>query len=676
MGFAFPLFMWSLALIAIPIIIHLFYFRRYKKIYFSSIRFLKEVKEQQKKAGRLQQLMILASRILAIVFLVLAFAQPFLGRKDKKEGFSARSVILYIDNTFSMHLGANGRDVLTEAKELATAVLEGLHSGDKVILLTNDLDGQLQRWMAPSEAIERLTEISISPSANEWEVISNRINTLFKDAPYPENELYYLSDFQSYSLPEKWTDTTFQTFLLPLTADVQSNIYIDSCWLADPVVYRQAINKMVVKVNNNGKAVSTRLTLQLDGEVKAMADIDLPENGSTTDTLLFSLKNAGWQKGMLAIQDYPVTFDDRLYFSFESASSNKVLLLEEVSSGRAVYNVFQSDAHFATDKIEANRLDFSTLTAYSLVVVNELKNISPGMAQALNQYVQKGGSLYIVPSEESNLIGYNTLLQSLGTGILSPKIIAKASVSTLNDQEPILKAAFDKIPRNIDLPEVKRFYPISSASKSVEKSVMRLNNGRPFIQSYATGTGVVYLQASSLQLSSTDFSAKAIFPPLIYNMAVFKANPKPLYYTAAQNQLIQGIPSETGSDQIVKLKSGNYEIIPPIKPSGSQLSVVIPQDNFQDGVFDVVRAENILSSAAINYSRKESDMRFTTNAQLNERYSGPFVEVTDIAAIYRSSGVSGLGKNMPLWKVFLILALLFLLAEVLLIRFATPKTTE
>src|SRR5690606_27276379 len=108
--------------------------------------------------------------------------------------------------------------------------------------------------------------------------------------------------------------------------------------------------------------------------------------------------------------------------------------------------------------------------------------------------------------------------------------------------------------------------------------VMRLNNGRPFIQSYATGAGMVYLQASSLQLSSTDFAAKAIFPPLVYNMAVFKANPKPLYYTAAQNQLIQGIPSETGSDQIVRLKSGNYEIIPPVKPSGSQLSVVIPQD--------------------------------------------------------------------------------------------------
>ena len=78
MQVAFPLFLIALASILIPLIIHLFYFQRYRTEYFSNVRFLKEVVEEKQTRSRLRNILVLLSRIFFIVFLVLAFAQPFL----------------------------------------------------------------------------------------------------------------------------------------------------------------------------------------------------------------------------------------------------------------------------------------------------------------------------------------------------------------------------------------------------------------------------------------------------------------------------------------------------------------------------------------------------------------------------------------------------------------------
>ncbi|HMX40777.1 MAG TPA: BatA domain-containing protein [Saprospiraceae bacterium] len=66
MSFVFPAFLAALAVLAIPIIIHLFYFRRFKKVYFTNVRFLKEVKEETSNRQKLRNLLVLLMRCLAI----------------------------------------------------------------------------------------------------------------------------------------------------------------------------------------------------------------------------------------------------------------------------------------------------------------------------------------------------------------------------------------------------------------------------------------------------------------------------------------------------------------------------------------------------------------------------------------------------------------------------------
>ena len=77
MHFLYPAFLFALLSLAIPVIIHLFNFRKYQKVYFSNVQFLKEVQEQQSYRRNLKERLILACRLLALTFLVLAFAKPY-----------------------------------------------------------------------------------------------------------------------------------------------------------------------------------------------------------------------------------------------------------------------------------------------------------------------------------------------------------------------------------------------------------------------------------------------------------------------------------------------------------------------------------------------------------------------------------------------------------------------
>ena len=76
--FVNPGFLWGLFALIIPIIIHLFNFKRYKKVYFSNVRFLQELQSETKKQSQLKRWLLFLSRLLAFACIILAFAQPFL----------------------------------------------------------------------------------------------------------------------------------------------------------------------------------------------------------------------------------------------------------------------------------------------------------------------------------------------------------------------------------------------------------------------------------------------------------------------------------------------------------------------------------------------------------------------------------------------------------------------
>src|ERR1700709_153658 len=100
MHFLYPAFLFALLSLAIPVLIHLFNFRRYQKVYFSNVQFLKEIQEKQSHRKNLKERLILATRILAITFLVLAFTKPYLPGKNAVNAGKQQAVSIFVDNSY------------------------------------------------------------------------------------------------------------------------------------------------------------------------------------------------------------------------------------------------------------------------------------------------------------------------------------------------------------------------------------------------------------------------------------------------------------------------------------------------------------------------------------------------------------------------------------------------
>ncbi len=98
MNFVYPEFLWALFALAIPVIIHLFNFRRYKTLYFSSLKFIKHVDQQTRSTQKVKHLLVLALRILALAALIFAFAQPYIPVESSAGSGGKPVLAIYIDN--------------------------------------------------------------------------------------------------------------------------------------------------------------------------------------------------------------------------------------------------------------------------------------------------------------------------------------------------------------------------------------------------------------------------------------------------------------------------------------------------------------------------------------------------------------------------------------------------
>ena len=176
MSFLYPAFLFGLSALSIPIIVHLFQFRRIKKVYFSNTRFLKQVNEQTSQKRRLKHYLILASRLLFILFLVLAFAQPFIPASDQLR--PGTEVYLYIDNSYSMtRPAADDMDALDAALSTARSLVEQLPLETQYKLIDNDFNPTSFSFKNKTEILDLLTERKLSPASRQATEIVQRIRS-------------------------------------------------------------------------------------------------------------------------------------------------------------------------------------------------------------------------------------------------------------------------------------------------------------------------------------------------------------------------------------------------------------------------------------------------------------------------------------------------------------------
>ncbi|MBS7563768.1 BatA domain-containing protein [Mucilaginibacter sp. Bleaf8] len=672
MQFVYPAFLFALASLAIPVLVHLFNFRKYQKVYFSNVQFLKEVNEQQSSRRNLKERLILAARLLALAFLVLAFARPFIPGKNSITAGKQQAVSIFIDNSYSMQTLTREGSLLDEAKRRAKEIASAYNINDRFQLLTQDFEGRHQRLLSREEFNNAVDTVKISAQSRSLPQIINRQQSLLQGQNAAIPSAYIISDFQksAYSQTAAKQAEGMQVNMVQLKANTLPNVAVDSVWLLNALHRPNETERLVVKLHNYAAedAQGIPLKLMVNGTQKALGSFTVKARSISLDTLTFSGLQAGWQQAEIQLQDNPVTFDNQFYFTFKVRKQMPVLLVDGGTPNVYLNAAFRADAFFNVNGINDGNVNYSTLGTYPLVVLSDVKSISTGLAQQLKSYVAKGGTLLVFPAADADLASYRTLLQPVGAAWPEKLVAEETRVASLNLQNPLFKTVFEDVPQNPDLPKVHKYYTLAAATRSSTQSLMELPGHQPFWAGYNSGSGHIYVAAVALDDAYSNLQRHALMLPVLFRIALLSGHDQPLFYTIGQDNAIETEPIQLSEKQIIKLQKGTLSFIPDVRrQEGSTLLYVADQIQ-QPGNYRVARQDSTIAITAFNNSRHESDLTYLNNADLSK------LSPKGSAVIQAGNGslkgaVAETNFGLQLWKLCIILALIFVAAEIALVRF-------
>ncbi|WP_256007407.1 BatA domain-containing protein [Pedobacter deserti] len=673
MNFLYPGFLFALGAIVIPIVIHLFNFRKLKRVYFSNVQFLVSLQQEQATGRKLKHRLVLLSRILAIVFLVLAFARPYISAGDQAVSPDARTVVsVYVDNSYSMQTLNPEGTLLDEAKRKAAEIAKTYRLNDRFQLITNDFEGRHQRLVDRQEFIDLLGEVNISPSSRNLQQVIYRQQT---DAVKGQNQVFYLlSDFQKSFLGKKpvagFVPAAGYHFV-KLDANSQPNIAVDTLWSLSPVQRSGQPVQLVVQLKNFGMedAEQVPLKLSIGGRQKAVRTVSVPALRTVKDTLSFSGLNAGWQKAELRITDYPLTFDDVLNFSFPVSTKMPVLHISGDLSSPVIRSLFGADPYFELKEMPEGNIQYSALSNYHLIVVSGLKHLSAGMAAELKTQVQSGASLIIFPDTEIEPPVYNAFLAGLSLPQVK-ELHKEASLRSSADlSSELFDDVFEQIPAQMDLPQVTRYFEYGPAGKLGRQNILSLPLNRGLLSGYLLGDGRVYLSAVSLSEEDSNLARHPIFLPLMFKAAFSSSRPQPLFYIAGRDNLLETRRISLPDKQVPRLSTGTFEVIPEVRQSPGKTTLYVADQIREAGFYDLKLGDSTLAVMAFNDNRLESDMTYASDSELRTLAGKAHGRLLNAKTDTGSISIHTRGEATEFWKLCAIFAILCLIAEVLLIRF-------
>ena len=685
MEFINPWFLSAFTALAIPVLIHLFNLRRYKKEYFTNVKFLTQIQQETKKRSQLKQLLVLLARMLALASLVLAFSQPYLRSAFRKDKNSVRhAVSIYIDNSFSMeNIGSGGR-LLDAARKRAADIVSAYKSSDVFQLMTNDLEGKHQQFVSRDEFLVMLRDVNISPATLRLSEVISRQNEVFTEQHDASPVVFLISDFQKSTadLDNAKPDSLGRFVLVPVESRKTDNLYIDSLWFPSPVHRPGQTTRLNARIRNCGSGTLEKipLRLSLDNVQKAVTSFDIGPGQTMDITIPFTENSGGIQLGSLELTDFPVTYDDKFFFAYKIVSGIRVLSIYGNTENSYLRTLFTTDSSFSFQSYPSNHIDYNHLNSQNLICISGITDISSGLAQELKSFLEMGGSVIFFPPEKPPAPSYNQVLASMGAPVLQNPDSLKQRVATLDLDNEIFRDVFDKdasgkvrMPENADLPLVLRSYPLFIPVGSKTTVLMNLQNGLPFLTCTSSGKGKLYLFASPADPLFTNFQQHILFVPVLFRMAYLSGRQQDLYYIIGTNEGVQIPADSVNRKMMVRIHkyNGNQEFIPEVRSNGQVMQGYIHGQIREAGWYYLLMGDKILSGIAFNYDRKESDLVCYNPAELKDmirKHNFRNIFIINPSGIPVSRQVEQLYMGTPLWKWFIILALLFIIFEILVIR--------
>ncbi|MBU2927065.1 BatA domain-containing protein [Winogradskyella psychrotolerans] len=639
MQFKNPELLYALFLLIIPILIHLFQLRRFQNVEFTNVKFLKSVKLQTRKSSQLKKWVTLVTRMLLLACIIMVFAQPFI---PNTEDFNdTQDTVIYLDNSFSMEAKGRNGTLLNEAIQ---DIINTLPEDEKITLFTNN---QTYRNTTVKVLKNDLIQLAHSPTQLNYDAVYLKGKQLFSNTGAATKNLVLVSDFQQKgSLLNFEKDSTVQLKLVQPKSTLTSNISIDSLYVTNRTTETIDLN---VKLSNAAEPIdNVSISLFNNDVLLTKSAVDIDKEAETT----FTIANNKVINGKLVIDDLGLQYDNTFYFNINLKPKIKVLAINENADDSFLKRIYTAD-EFDYNSFKLNTLNFNLIPEQNLILLNELETLSNALKTALIAYKNDGGKLVIIPADKIDVNSYNQILKDLSLPTFGNDNTNEKRITSINYNHPLLANVFYSKVTNFQYPKVEKPYRFSSNSNAV----LSYEDGTPFL----AGNTHTYAFSSALNSDNSNFKNSQLIIPVLYNMGLQSLKLSQLYYTIGQPNSI-AIQTLIGQDDILTLASEDTSVIPLQKTYSK--SVILETEDYPNtaGILNVKNKEQILQNLSFNYDRAESNLSYYDLSTLNN-VSVDTSLATTINTIKSNTSINAL------WKWFVIFALVFLILEMLLLKY-------
>ena len=688
MSFLYPNMLWCLFALAIPIIIHLFNFRRHKNVYFSNTATLKTIEQENAKTKKLKYIIALIMRMLFVAGLVFAFAYPYNPDQKLKTDDADNLVVVYIDNSMSMHSQSSEISLIEDARSSARALVSNISPSQRFVLLTNSRQLDNEYPMNQDEMLMSIDAMQTEASPLTFNNFYENLQMIMKRNGFISASLFMYSDFQDNMMNMEGVvaDSAIQIVAMPLKSDYQQNIYIDTVWLSSPILQKGLANEINVRVvNESGKEIKgLPVNFEIDGKAVAFNTVDVHANGKNEVAMQFIIdnENHGDIQGKdaihrissiatVSINDYPITFDDTYNFVLNVRPIIKIVELTSNDSDvktRAslpvspIATLFENDSLFDYQLMNPYRIDQQYLSDCQMVIIDGDANLNETMWQTIEDFAKDGGSVVLFPSEASE----NSNVSEIFDDTLS--------ISTIAFQHPFFDDIFINIPNNADLPKDYKHVQIDKKRFSNTLSLISLQNGTSFFTLSKVGSGNVFCFASQLGKDWTNFTDNSLFVPIMYKIAMLGGNVNRLSYTIGIDNelLINDLSVFSEGDVRIRDIENTFEMIPIVELRNNRALIRLYDELPGAGFYTINRGDDVIETTAWNDSRKESKMKFFDREEVDKILKDNGLNVLAVMKadeIHSNDVMEIMVRRSMLWKSFIILSLITMLIEILVLRF-------
>lgn len=710
MTFLNPAMLWGLAAISIPIIIHIFNLKRTKKIEFSTLMFLKEIQQSKYKKIKLKQLLILLCRIAFVIMLVLMFSRPF----DKGylgQGENARSsVLIILDDSFSMQARDVSGNNLDNAKTKINEMLGILNENDEIFFTTVSEINRLERnilYKNTAQLKDTLNNIKTSDITKNLNEVLFFAREILKSSSNSYKEVYLFTDGQKSFIEneniignEFKTDEQTKINLVLIGSRTPNNLSVDTVNTVTKIFEKNKSVKIKAVLNNHNNFNVTNKSLIINyGSYKDEKVIDIPANSSVDVGFSFNPAVTGYSGGNIEliqneISDDEISGDNKQFFAFYVPKTISLLLVSGSVADLDYINLALSSSeelmrdslgnktkYFNAKQVSSNELSSQNLGSFEAVVIVNKPQFTNDESGKIKEYIENGGGVIIYPGSSSSVENYNNvLLKELNLPYINSSFgndNNSYKFDKIDFEHPIFEGIFKQGATgknlNIESPEIKSGLNLSAGGNSI--SLMTLSSEKNFLVEYSAGKGRLLMFAVSPDMKNSDYPAKNMFSPVTVRSILYLANINNIKQAVTGKDYFVDLNSFRGLEDTISISRSAAQNENKIAISSKQSLINLGSILENTSIYNIKSGGNIIYEFPCSFNRIESQ----TTKLSDKEISGYLREKLNLEAnIIKpqeivSASVLELRAGKEIWHYFLVLALIFLAVEYFIARSITKN---